>query len=366
MRTDTFKEDLVELTKRLIVGVIIATLMSSLVPGLGVSAESAQDYAVNETVSVNVDALNLRANPRLDGNVLSVLSFGTTGVVVDAPVDADGYRWYAITVGDLQGWIASAFLIATGSGGDGGVDPGFDMGDGVRVTALSLNVRTTPGLDGTVFATYYEGETFSVLSEPVARDGYTWYQLFNFGFPLSPSGEAGWVAGEFLAFDPGVSLCEGQGPCPTGLEPGDGARVVTNALNLRDAPGLASNVVAVLDQGTVGVIAEGLTFLDGYAWIAITTNANGTGWVARDFIVGDPSVVGSPEFAAGTAVEVTGGALNLRSGPTIANDVEAVMADGTTLTVEDGPILSDGYAWYQVTSDTYGTGWAAGEFLTAS
>ena len=364
MRTDTFKEDNVGLMKRLGVGVLIAGMVLALGPRSGVTARSAQDYAINQTVSVNVDALNLRANPRLDGVVLSVLGFGTTGTVVDAPVTADGYTWYAITVGDLQGWVASAFLVAADDGGANA--PDFEGGDGVRVTALSLNVRDAPGLDGTVFTTVSEGTVFAIASLPTPADGFTWYLVHSLGIALPLDGNLGWVAAEFLAFDPGVTGCEGRGPCPTGLEPGDGARVVTNTLNFRDAPGLSSNVIAVLDQGTVGVVAEGRDYLDGYGWIAITTNAHGTGWVARDFIVGDPSVVGSPEFAAGTSVQVIGGALNLRSGPTIDNDVEAMIADGATLTVEDGPILSDGYTWYRVTSDAYGTGWAAGEFLSAS
>ncbi len=361
--TNNAKEGIVGLMKRLAVGFVVITLVTALTSGLGARSAAAAEFAYGQEVSVSTDFLNLRSGSSLDSAVIDVLPYGTTGTIAAGPFFADGYDWYYLNLGSQQGWVAGEFLAAADSSGGDSNGPRFNRGDGVRVTALSLNVRDAPGLSGSVYTTVPEGTVFTIASDPTPADGYTWYQVHSFGVALPLDGNLGWVAGEFLAFDPGVSGCEGRGPCPTGLEPGDGVRVVTDALNFRDAPGLSSNVAAVLDQGTVGVVAEGLTYLDGYVWIAITTNTHGTGWVARDFIVGDPSVVGAPEFAAGTMVQVTGGALNLRSLPTLASDVEAVMADGATLTVADGPILSDGYTWYQVTSDQYGTGWVAGEFL---
>ncbi|HET8522785.1 MAG TPA: SH3 domain-containing protein [Thermomicrobiales bacterium] len=340
---------------RLLVAVVLSSLM--LTPGT-IRPVAAQDFATTEGVIVNTDALNVRSDPGLHGAVLSVLPYGTHAVVADGPVEADGYTWYAINAdGGESGWVASEYLATASSGG------GFGIGDGVRVMTPVLNIRDAPSASADVFTTAREGTVFTISSAAQPADGYTWYQVHSFGIALPLEGNVGWVAGEFLVADPAVTGCEGQGPCPTGLAPGDGIRVATDALNLRGAPGLSSAVGAVLPNGTQGVVADGPTYVDGHAWLAITTDEYGAGWVAREFIVADPSAGGAPEFSAGAWVQVVDGALNLREGPTLASDVVDVMADGAPLTVTDGPIVSDGYTWFKVTSDQYGNGWAAGEFL---
>jgi uncharacterized protein YgiM (DUF1202 family) len=345
--------------KRTLIILLVAVLLSSLTlaPGIGRPVQ-AQDFATSDAVVVNTDALNVRSDPDLDGTVIDVLPYGTSAFATDGPVAADGYTWYEIDADDgISGWVAGEFLAAASSG------VGFGLGDGVRVTTPVLNVRDAPSISAGVFTSVPEGTTFTIVSVATPADGYTWFQVHSFGTALPLDGNVGWVAGEFMVADPAVTGCEGQGPCPTGLELGDGVRVATDALNLRDAPGISSVVSAVLPHGTQGVVADGPTYIDGYAWLAISTDAYGTGWVARDFIVADPGAGGAPEFSVGAWVQVVDGELNLRARPTLASDVLDVMADGAPLTVTDGPVLSNGYTWYEITSDQYGSGWAAGEFL---
>jgi hypothetical protein len=43
--------------------------------------------------------------------------------------------------------------------------------------------------------------------------------------------------------------------------------------------------------------------------------------------------------------------------------VVAVLPDGTRLTVTGGPTSASGYTWYQVTSNSYGSGWVAGVYI---
>jgi uncharacterized protein YgiM (DUF1202 family) len=339
----------------LFTGIVVASL--ALLIGAAAPA-AAQEYAPSQAVFVDTDGLNFRSDPGLDGEVVDLLPFGTEGTVVDGPVEEDGYSWYELDLDNGgSGWVAGGFLSPVSGAG------AFGLGDGVRVTAGVLHVRDEPSLSGTVTTSVTEGTTFTVADGPTEADGYTWYQVHSLGVALPLEGNLGWVAGEFLVYDPAVTGCEGQGPCPTGLEPGDGIRVAADALNLRADAELSSDVMAVLPQGTQGVVTDGPTNGEDYVWIEVDTDSYGEGWIARDFVVADPSAGGAPEFSAGTEVEVVDGELNLRSDSTLAADVVAVMADGTPLTVTDGPVLSDGYTWYEVTSDEYGIGWAAGEFL---
>jgi hypothetical protein len=56
---------------------------------------------------------------------------------------------------------------------------------------------------------------------------------------------------------------------------------------------------------------------------------------------------------------IGGGCLNVREGPGTLARVAACLSDGTMVTLAQGPILADGYAWWRLE----GHGWAAGEYL---
>jgi len=65
-----------------------------------------------------------------------------------------------------------------------------------------------------------------------------------------------------------------------------------------------------------------------------------------------------------TVANTSGMGINLRSGPSISYSVITGLPEGTKMYVIDGPVLADGYTWWQITG-TAGTGWSAvGEWLT--
>ena len=67
--------------------------------------------------------------------------------------------------------------------------------------------------------------------------------------------------------------------------------------------------------------------------------------------------------ALAVVVTTEGDPLSLRAGPGRGYDVLAALAQGTALTVLDGPATdAEGIAWYQVQAGTL-TGWCAAEFL---
>jgi hypothetical protein len=83
-----------------------------------------------------------------------------------------------------------------------------------------------------------------------------------------------------------------------------------------------------------------------------TTSASGTPQAAGKFKAGDSVTVSG-----------TGDCLNVRSGPARSNDVQVCLADGTALTISDGPQSADGLTWWKVKTAT-GEGWVAEDFLT--
>jgi uncharacterized protein YgiM (DUF1202 family) len=67
-------------------------------------------------------------------------------------------------------------------------------------------------------------------------------------------------------------------------------------------------------------------------------------------------------FVAGDHV-ISDSDVNLRSGPSVSTSSLRLLDGGVRGVVCDGPVLADGYAWYQVATD-YDTGWMAANFLS--
>jgi uncharacterized protein YgiM (DUF1202 family) len=67
-------------------------------------------FAVGEGVQTTV-GLNLRSGPSTTASVLAVLPAGTQGTVTGAPVQANGFTWYPVTMpGYPSGWVAGNYL----------------------------------------------------------------------------------------------------------------------------------------------------------------------------------------------------------------------------------------------------------------
>jgi uncharacterized protein YgiM (DUF1202 family) len=235
-------------------------------------ADAASDgsFAIGDTVAVNTDALNLRDSATLSSSTVSVLSTGTTGTVVDGPVDADGYAWYQLDMDGTTGWAVRDFLAygvaATTDTGTGTADLAVG-GAGLAVNTDALNVRDVAGLDGAVLETLAFGESVSTTGSLDSVDGYDWTQI------ETASGTTGWVVSDYLTAD----------STDLQLAIGTVAFVNTDALTLRDAPGLAGAELATLATDEEVTIASASEAADGYLWYRVET-ASGTGWVAGDFL----------------------------------------------------------------------------------
>ena len=72
----------------------LAVPPASLTPAASAPATSA--FGADSWAEVVVDRLNLRERAGTDAPSLGLLSIGTQGYVAAGPVDADGYRWYAL------------------------------------------------------------------------------------------------------------------------------------------------------------------------------------------------------------------------------------------------------------------------------
>ena len=209
---------------------------------------------------------------------------------------------------------------------------GFAIGDSVAVATDRLNLRADPGIDEVVITVLETGAVGAVESDPVSKDGYTWYRV-NFG----DAGD-GWVAGEYLQ------------PSDAGgnqFSIGDAVLVATDGLNFRSGAGLDYDVLAVLQNGATAVIIGGPVSNDGYVWRRINLDSGGSGWVAGDFLQLNAGTPG------GFRLRVVDGPLNVRSAPTLTGDILSSIPTGGTMRVlqADYGTDADGYHWVYVQAE---------------
>jgi uncharacterized protein YgiM (DUF1202 family) len=332
---------------------VIAALGLPVLGGIsGPHYASAADFSTGDTVFVDTDALRLRDAPSTDGNIVDVLLTNETGVVTDGPETADGYDWYELDVDGVgSGWVAGDFL-----GLSAADDPGFDENDVVEVIDGSLNLRESAGLSADVLEVLDEGTELTIVSGPENADGIAWYEV-------TADDLDGWVAGGFL------QLVEDGTPTDPDFDAGSILLVNSDNLNLRDEAGLSGSPIGQLMEGDEAVVVSGPVEADGYTWYELDTDL-GTGWSVDDFLTDtgnqdDGSSGGEDDLdqiEIGAVVKVVDGELNLRESAGTGGTLITTLADGTELTVTDGPFSADGYTWFEVNGDD-GLGWVAGEFL---
>lgn len=316
---------------------LVATLLVAVVLLSSVMVRPAPAGAVScgPCPATVVEALNLRSGPGMDSEVLLVMPAGSEATWDPLQNETDGY--VAVTYDGVSGWAHRDYLL---------------LFPGTATTTVDLNLRETASLDAWVPLVIPAGAQVTTQSGP--SNGF---------FAVRYEETSGWAMGDFLTFDE-----------PT---PGDGGQfavgalvaVDTDALRLRDAPGLDSATLDALPYGVEGTVLEPPVEADGYLWHRVDFGAGyGAGWVAGEFL---REVASDGGFAIGDAVIVVDGALNYRSEPSVDGDVIEVLADGTEGGILDGPIYADGWTWYQVGVPGYGPdgatpGWVAGEFLALS
>ncbi len=306
------------------------------------------DFAAGEVVEVTVNNANLRSRPSVDASIEATLAAGKIMTIVEGPTTNDGYSWYRVSGERSAGWLASTTF---GSSNAAPPPRDYSYGSRVEVATSLLNIRTEPGLYGAIVATMPQGDLATVVAGPETHGGLDWLKVdSNLG--------TGWVAAQYVA-------PSGRAWVSSSFAVGDGIRVATDRLNLRTDASDRSPVVAQLWEGTTGTVVGGPRRSGSFTWLQVETS-EGTGWVVERYLSdGDAPVPGDAAFSAGDAVFVDTDALNLRRSAGLSEPVLAVLWNGESGTIVDGPIVRDNYTWYQIETDR-GTGWTVETFLSPS
>ncbi len=155
--------------------------------GLGTSDPAGRgQFAIGDTVAVDTDGLNLRAEPGLGGSRITILAPNQQATVVDGPRNEDGYNWLKVNTGSASGWVVAYLLRweATASLGPGATARVFDG---------ELNLREAPGTGSLVVGVLADGAYVDILDGPERADGYDWVRVNSSRFG------SGWCVVDYLA-----------------------------------------------------------------------------------------------------------------------------------------------------------------------
>jgi len=396
--------------------------MILLAPGLsGFSGGAASQTVGGQTGEITgTDGVLLRAEPAFDAAVVTSLSPGTIVALrinsVDSRMDPDGTtRWWPISAGGQDGWVAGYYLETDvsdpGLTGDPGVtdpetsdpggsdsqpdpastidDPVEDLPSGATARVIDpdgVNLRSEPTTDAEVLDTLAPDTVVELRTDQqdtVIDGDLRWW-------PVRIYGQDGWIAGSYLGETGPTTGLSDDVPSATRANtdhPGAfraGQYVGTTAddgQNIRAAAAPDGERVGFVEPGQIVQVMDGpVSGGDSVAGWYVITDGDVTGYVDGDLLLAaSQPTAPAPErarpvperqsatFGRGDTVQpVDGDGINLReSASTGSTVIETLDADTRLRVVGDAAYDDEGFVWYPVASGDL-TGFAAGDFLTVA
>lgn len=311
------------------------------------SREPESRFTIGDPIAVDDPiGLRLRTEASLESPVVTSLPIGTIGTVIDGPKLNDRVTWVKIQTTLGSGWCAELYLVDAPALNI--ANARFLVGDSVFVDTDALNIREAPGPDTLVAGTLGTGTTGTIIDGPEEASNLFWFRI------ETPS-ITGWCAEPFLSL---------AGTVPVQQFPivGDTVFVNTDGINLRTAPGMSTDVAAILLQGETGTVTEAAIEADGSSWIALQTS-RGDGWAAVQYLgVGPPDPTNPGKFAVGDVIAVDTDGINVRTDPTPRAAVARILLADERATIVDGPRDVAGFTWFKIMSSD-NEGWAVDRYL---
>ncbi len=204
--------------------------------------------------------LNLRAQPSLEGNILTSFKPGTAVSVL-----LRGNGWYKVSVGGMTGYMASRYLTAS-QAGTGTPSTGYPKAGVVQNPGANqvLLLRETPSTDARVLGYYRNGTAVELVGESGSF------------YKVNVAGKSGYMMKKYVKVttsSSGSSSTLPATPFTAKLVNPNGNAIV----NFRTAPGLGSSIIKAYPVGTEITVLE-----TGDVWCKADIGGV-TGYVSRYF-----------------------------------------------------------------------------------
>jgi uncharacterized protein YraI len=224
---------------------------------------------------VNSGALNVRYGPGTSFEVITILQ-GSETVSLWGRSLRDPWV-FAQSADGVKGWVNGAYLITNVPIAS---LPIISVGDGLSqppqppeqpsaiVVAGAVNLRTGPGVAYPIMTVLDQGQGILLIGR---NETGSWVQV------KAAEGQVGWVNASLVQTTVPVSslpVFESPPPQPSGV-------VKAGALNVRVGPGLAFEVVTVLQQGeSVSITGRNASG----SWVQVKSYNGTAGWVNASYL----------------------------------------------------------------------------------
>jgi cell wall-associated NlpC family hydrolase len=229
-----------------------------------------------------------------------------------------------------------------------------------------------------------EGTALHLVQGPLRAGNDLWWARIEVG------GQEGWMVADYLLMDT-TPAPAAPATTPTALNVGDWAKVIntytTTGLRLRADAAPWADLLAIIPEGAlVQVVGAPKAGGNGNPWYQIASEGN-VGWSDGTYLelavaptggtapapraapvpTTTPTTAGLTAGMWATVTDTTGTTgLRLRAAPAPWEQLIAIIPEGTTLKLLEGPANGgNGNAWYRVAWDT-SWGWVDSTYLAAS
>lgn len=310
------------------------------------------------TLKVTGTVLNVRSSASTSGKKLATLKRGEI-YPYSSVKQVNGVNWYYVYVNSkTSGWVMGTFITRQGV-------PTAASGT-LKVTGTFLNVRADATTSAQKIQEVKQGETYA-YSEMRTVNGVNWYHI-----KLSDSLE-GWVMGTFV-----IPVSSGT---PSAVSESGSVKIKGNLLNVRAAASRTGKKLTQLHTGETYTYSETKT-VDGEKWYYLRINDKISGWVIGQYVTATPNTAPSSETSATTSTDasstqttstaatqtatsgtlkVTGGKVNVRSGPGTNYQSVGTAEKGKSYTYTDSK-----NGWYFIALSKYNSGWIIGDYVQAT
>lgn len=140
---------------------------------------------VGESARISApEGLNVRKAAGVSGDRIGRYQPNERVIVLEGPIDADGYRWWRVGTNQLAGWVAEGdgdvVWLSPQLGERRPVRRAVVLGDDVVVTIGEggfLKVRAQPGVNSPEQFKLNPNTQLSVVDGPVEADDYRWWKV---------------------------------------------------------------------------------------------------------------------------------------------------------------------------------------------
>ncbi|WP_162785101.1 SH3 domain-containing protein [Bacillus sp. P14.5] len=284
---------------------------------------------------VSEDGLRIRQGAGTNHPVVATLQKGQ-----EITITGDNGNWFEISAGQNSGWVHKDYIT--------GDDPPLEDREGTSTiqnenwtgvsTDNSLNVRNSPGLNGSVLGKLNKGDKV-----PVTGSVSGWFRI-GFG------NTEGWVSSQYI-----------EKPSSASKPPANQAafgKVTIHTLNIREKADLNGEVIGSVKHGEVFEILE-----EESNWYKLSLKGGKTGWAAGWYIektVGEKPEKQQSRIETGE-VQILYNGTNLRSSASTNSAIVARVSSGETF-----PIKKKSGEWYEVSLSNGQSGFVAGWIVSVS